>query len=221
MNLQEQISRIQSMMGLLKENNNLTLSDLGKKDQEMRNSDENFDVNIDFENQKQLKRIIGDNPQEFIDNVTDINDLENVWIVTQHADNDVEFQNMILDLFTNNKDKFIKKFPKQEQTIKQGIAMLTDRIMVNNSTSVKGYRDSEQNDFSDISNGVQKFGTQGGEYNGSWVPRPIKIGGQVYFFKTPEELYSDKEFLSKINNLRGNNGLLPLEDYVNNMQQFV
>jgi len=221
MNLQEQISRIQVMMGLLKENDNLTLSDLGKRDQEMRNSGDSFDVNIDLQNQEQLKKIIGNNPQQFIDNITNISDLENIWIITQHADNDVEFQNMVFDLFANNKDKFIEKFPEQEQTIKQGIAMLTDRIMVNKSTSVKGYRNTEQSEFSDISNGTQKYGSQGGEYNGNWVPRPIEMDNQLYFFKTPEELYSNKTFLSKINNLRSDNGLPPLEDYVNNMQQFV
>jgi hypothetical protein len=125
---------------------------------------------------------------------------------------------MILDLFTNNKDKFIEKFPEQEQMVKQGIAMLTDRIMVNNSTSVKGFRDTKKSDFSDVSNGVQKYGTQGGHLNGVWVPRPIKMDDRTYFFRTPDELYSNNEFLKKINNLRNENGLQPLEDYVRQMQ---
>jgi len=218
MNLQEQISRIKSMMGLIMEEDNLTLSDLGKRDQEIRQGD-TIDVNIDFDNQEQLKRILGNNPQEFIDNITDISDLENIWVITQHADNDIEFQNMVLDLFTNNKDKFIEKFPEQEQMVKQGIAMLTDRIMVNNSTSLKGFRDTGKSDFSDKSNGIQKYGTQGGNHNGNWVPRPIEMDGRTYFFQTPDELYKSSDFLKKINVLRSENGLQPLEDYVRQMQE--
>jgi hypothetical protein len=220
MKLQEQISRIKLMMGVVKEDD-LTLSDLGKRDQEVRNMDNNFDLNIDFENQKQLKNIIGNNPQEFINKITDIKDLENIWVVTQHADNDIEFQKMILDLFINNKDRFIETFPEQEQMIKQGIAMLTDRVMVNDSINVDIIKHKGKDNFSDISKGVQKYGTQGGDYNRKWVPRPIEMNGQLYFFKTPEELYSNKEFLSKINSLRSDSGLPPLDDYVNKMQKFI
>ena len=208
------------MMGVIKEDD-LTLSDLGKRDQEVRNMDNNFDLNIDFENQKQLKNIIGNNPQEFINKITDIKDLENIWVVTQHADNDIEFQKMILDLFINNKDRFIGTFPEQEQMIKQGIAMLTDRVMVNDSINVDRIKHKGKDNFSDISKGVQKYGTQGGDYNRRWVPRPIEMNGQLYFFKTPEELYSNKEFLSKINSLRSDSGLPPLDDYVNKMQKFI
>jgi hypothetical protein len=98
--------------------------------------------------------------------------------------------------------------------------MLTDRVMVNSSTHLKGYRDNEGENFSEVTSGVQKYGTQGGVHNGKWLPRPIELDGQKVFFQTPEELYDNKEFLMKINKLRSEVGLPTLEDYVKNMQQY-
>jgi hypothetical protein len=50
MNLQESISRIKSMMGLIIEEKEMSISDMVKKDQEMRQK-EKFDTSIDFSNQ--------------------------------------------------------------------------------------------------------------------------------------------------------------------------
>jgi len=211
MNLQEQISRIKSMMGLIVEEDDLSLSDLEKRDQEMRMDDEKtMDMDIDLDNQKHLKRILGDNPEKFIQNINSFEDLKSVWLITQHADNDVEFQKMILNSLQKNIRTLIEKFPSEEMVIKQGIAMLTDRIMVNSTVT----------NFSDISDGIQKYGSQGGTHNGIWVPRRIKMGGKTYFFNTPEELLNNTNFLFKINRLRNEMGLQPLEDYVRHMQKY-
>ena len=213
MNLQENIQRIREMMGLLTEEENLSISDMMKKDQEMRQQN-NFDVEVDLSNQSHLKKMIGEDPQMFLDNLNNPQDIEGVWLIAQHADNDVEFQKMILDLLDSNKDMLSQKFNIPLQRVLSGIAMLTDRVMVNSSLS------SDQQKSSEVSLGLQKYGTQGGVHNGSWVPRPIEMDGQTYFFETPEELYENQEFLIKINKIRNENGLPNLEDYVSNMQQF-
>jgi len=213
MNLQENIQRIREMMGLLTEEENLSISDMIKKDQEMRQQN-NFDVEVDLSNQSHLKKMIGEDPQMFLDKLNNPQDIEGVWLIAQHADNDVEFQKMILDLLDSNKDMLSQKFNIPLQRVLSGIAMLTDRVMVNSSLS------SDQQKSSEVSLGSQKYGTQGGIHNGSWVPRPIEMDGQTYFFETPEELYENQEFLIKINKIRNENGLPNLEDYVSNMQQY-
>jgi hypothetical protein len=220
MNLQENIQRIKSMMGLIIEEKEMSISDMVKKDQEMRQK-EKFDTSIDFSNQKQLKKLLGEDPQKFLESLNTKEDVEGVWLISQHADNDIELQKMILDLLESNKDMLSQKFNIPVQEILYGIAMLTDRVMVNTSTGVKGYRDNEMDDFSEISSGIQMYGSQGGEFNGQWVPRPIEMDGKVYFFKTPEELYKDQNFLKRINSIRTEVGLPPLEGYVQNMQKYV
>jgi hypothetical protein len=127
---------------------------------------------------------------------------------------------MILDLLESNKDMLSQKFNIPIQQVLYGIAMLTDRVMVNSSTHLEDYRDNDKENFSEVTSGVQKYGTQGGVHNGNWVPRPIELDGQKVFFQTPEELYNNQEFLMKINKLRSEVGLPPLEDYVKNMQQY-
>ena len=219
MNLQENIQRIKQMMGLLLEENNMSISDMVRKDQEMRKQ-EKFDTEVDLTNQNQLKQLIGQDPQSFIENITNPEDIRGMWLIAQHADNDLEFQKIILDLLETNKDMLVQKFNIDSQTVLQGIAMLTDRVMVNSSTSLKHHRDGSNDNFSDVNSGIQKYGTQGGVHNGSWVPRPIEMDGQTYFFETPEELYENQEFLMKINKIRNENGLPNLEDYVSNMQQY-
>ena len=219
MNLQEQISRMKSMMGLLKEEEDMSISDMVRKDQEMRQG-ENFDTSIDLSNQEQLKKLLGEDPQKFLETLNTKEDVEGVWLIAQHADNDLELQKMILDLLESNKDMLSQKFNIPVQQVLYGIAMLTDRVMVNSSTHLKHYRDNDEENFSEVTSGVQKYGTQGGVHNGSWVPRPIELDGQKVFFQTPEELYNNQEFLMKINKLRNEVGLPPLEDYVKNMQQY-
>jgi len=218
MNLQEQISRMKSMMGLLKEEGDISISDMVRKDQKMRQG-ENFDTSVDFSNQENLKKLLGKDPQKFLENLNTKEDIEGVWLIAQHADNDLELQKMIIDLLESNKDMLSQKFNIPIKEVLYGIAMLTDRIMVNDSTYVKGYRDNEGENFSEVTSGVQKYGTQGGVHNGKWLPRPIELDGQTFFFQTPEELYDNKEFLKNINKLRNVVGLPPLEDYVKNMQK--
>ena len=219
MNLQEQISRMKSMMGLLREEEDISISDMVRKDQEMRQG-ENFDTSVDLTNQEHLKKLLGEDPQKFLENLNTKQDVEGVWLIAQHADNNLELQKMILDLLESNKDMLSQKFNIPIQQVLYGIAMLTDRVMVNSSTNLKGYRDNEGENFSEVTSGVQKYGTQGGVHNGNWVPRPIELDGQTFFFQTPEELYNNQEFLMKINKLRSEVGLPPLEDYVKNMQQY-
>jgi hypothetical protein len=219
MNLQENIQRIKSMMGLITEEKEMSISDMVRKDQEMRQK-EKFDTSIDFSNQEQLKKLLGEDPQKFLESLNTKEDVQGIWLISQHADNDIELQKMILELLDSNKDMLSQKFNIPIQEVLYGIAMLTDRIMVNTSTGVKGYRDNEMDSFSEVSSGIQKYGTQGGIHNGSWVPRPIELDGQKVFFQTPEELYNNQEFLMKINKLRSEVGLPTLEDYVKNMQQY-
>jgi len=219
MNLQENISRIKSMMGLITEEKEMSISDMVRKDQEMRQK-EKFDTSIDFSNQEQLKKLLGEDPRKFLESLNTKEDVQGVWLISQHADNDIELQKMILELLDSNKDMLSQKFNIPIQEVLYGIAMLTDRIMVNTSTGVKGYRDNEMDSFSEVSSGMQKYGTQGGIHNGSWVPRPIEMDGQTTFFKTPEELYNNQEFLIKINRLRSEVGLPTLEGYVENMQKY-
>ena len=219
MNLQENIQRIKSMMGLITEEKEMSISDMVRKDQEMRQK-EKFDTSIDFSNQEQLKKLLGEDPRKFLESLNTKEDVQGVWLISQHADNDIELQKMILELLDSNKDMLSQKFNIPIQEVLYGIAMLTDRIMVNTSTGVKGYRDNEMDSFSEVSSGMQKYGTQGGIHNGSWVPRPIEMDGQTTFFKTPEELYNNQEFLIKINRLRSEVGLPTLEGYVENMQKY-
>lgn len=220
MNLQENINRIRQMMGIIVEEKEISISDMVKKDQEMRQQ-EKFDPSIDFSNQEQLKKLLGEDPQKFLESLNTKEDVEGVWLISQHADNDIELQKMILDLLDSNKNMLSEKFNIPIQEILYGIAMLTDRVMVNTSTGVKGHRDNNMDDFSEVSSGIQMYGSQGGEFNGQWVPRPIKMDGKVYFFKTPKELYNNQNFLKGINSIRTEVGLPPLESYVQNMQKYV
>jgi hypothetical protein len=201
------------MMGLLNEEENLSISDMVKKDQEMRQQN-TLDIEVDLSNPSHLKKMIGEDPQMFLEKINNPQDIEGVWLIAQHADNDLEFQKMILDFLDSNKDILSQKFNIPLQRVLSGIAMLTDRVMVNTSLSV------DQQKSSEVSLGSQKYGTQGGIQNGSWVPRSIEMDGQKYFFETPEELYENKKFLVKINKIRNENGLPNLEDYVKNMQQY-
>ena len=97
------------MMGLLTEEDSMSISDMVKKDQEMRQK-EKFDIDVDLTNQNRLKLLIGKDPQTFIENITNPKDIEGLWLISQHADNDLEFQKMILNLLESNKDMLIQKF---------------------------------------------------------------------------------------------------------------
>jgi hypothetical protein len=97
--------------------------------------------------------------------------------------------------------------------------MLEDRISVNSTTSLKGYRNNGKPSFDEMKNGKQMYGSQGGEHNGKWVHRPIEIEDKLYFHETPEEALNDKEFLRKINARRSSMGLESYEDYIKNMNK--
>ena len=184
---------------------------LVNSDQSIRQG-EYLDITKDIANQTELKKLMGDNPQNFISSIDKIEDLEAIWLITQHADNDLEFQKSMFNLLETNKENFINKFPDQKLKIKKGMAMLEDRISVNKTGDL---------DFSEISSGVQKYGSQGGVTpNGNyWIPRPIEMDGKLYFFETPQKLLDDSEFLKKLNTKRSEMGLSTMEEYLSMMNK--
>jgi len=191
--------------------NSQDLSKMIELDQTMRQS-EIFDITVDIKNQEQLKKIMGDDPQNFISSIDKIEDIEAIWLITQHADNDLEFQKSMFNLFDTNKENFINKFPDQELKIKKGMAMLEDRISVNKTGDLN---------FSEISSGVQKYGSQGGVTSDGnyWIPRPIEMDGKLYFFETPQKLLDDVNFLTKLNAKRSEMGLSTMEEYLSMMNK--
>jgi hypothetical protein len=195
-----------------------TIADLVAADQKMR-SHERFDIKVDLENQKVLKKILAKDPENVLKSIDNPEEVEGVWLIAQHADNDLEFQAEILKLFEKLRDFFAQKFKIDKSLINRRIAMLTDRISVNSTTSVQGYRNNGKLSFEDVKNGKQVYGSQGGEYNGKWVHRPVEIEDKLYFHETPEEIIADKEFLRKINSKRSSMGLEPYEEYVKNMNK--
>jgi hypothetical protein len=197
------------------------LENLASADQTMRFGSEEMDISVDINNQLQLKELMGDDYNSFINNLPSLDDLENVWIIVQHSDNDLEFQKKMLEVFKTNKDNITKKFPGSENGVKTSIAMLEDRVMVNSNTSVSGIRDTGLSDFGDLANGKQLYGSQGGEtLDGNfWIPRPIEMDGELRFFNTPQELLDDTEFLNKLNARRTEVGMMPMEDYLKMMNK--
>jgi len=197
------------------------LEDISSDDQKMRDTiDGDFDFEVDLANQQKLKELMGNDYDSFMNNLTTIDDIENVWIIVQHSDNDLAFQQKMLEVFKNNQTNFTNKFPANAEDIKMGIAMLEDRIMVNSNTSVSGIRDTNLADFGDLKNGKQIYGTQGGlTDDGVWIPRPIEMDGELRFFETPEQLLNDVDFLNKLNTKRKSMGLQPMEDYLEMMNK--
>jgi len=175
----------------------------------------------DIKTSEELKKIIGDNPQNFISSIDKIEDIEAIWLIIQHADNDLEFQKSMFNLFETNKENFINKFPDQKLKIKKGMAMLEDRIMVNTNTSVVGYRNNGMEDFEELINGKQTYGSQGGVTpdGNYWIPRPIEMDGKLYFFETPQKLLDDVNFLTKLNAKRSEMGLSTMEEYLSMMNK--
>ena len=195
------------------------LKSLSDSDQTMRQGDD-MDIDVDINNQVELKKLMGDDKENFIKNLNTLEDLENLWVIVQHSDNDLEFQKEILKILQNNQQTIETKFSTNSQEIKMGIAMLEDRVMVNTNTSVVGYRDTGMEDFGDLINGKQKYGTQGGvNENGEWIPRPIELDGEIYFFESPQRLIDDVEFLNKLNEKRSVMGLGSMEDYLKKMNK--
>ena len=191
------------------------LKSLADADQSMRLGNE-MDVEVDLSNQTDLKNLMGNDPESFIKSLDSMEDLQNVWIIVQHSDNDINFQKQILSILQKNQQFLETKFTTEASQIKSGIAMLEDRVMVNSNTSVTGYRETGMDDFGDLTKGKQTYGSQGGMTpDGSfWVPRPIELDGKIYFFETPQKLLDDTEFLNKLNAKRTSMGLSKMEDYL-------
>jgi hypothetical protein len=204
----------------------LTIKDISDKLKVLANSDQSIrqgeylDITTDIANQTELKKLMGNDKENFIKNLNTFEDLENLWIIIQHSDNDIEFQKEILKILQNNQQTLETKFSTNSQDIKMGIAMLEDRVMVNTNTSVVGYRDSGMEDFGELINGKQTYGSQGGvNENGEWIPRPIELDGKIYFYESPQRLIDDVEFLNKLNEKRSLMGLGSMEDYLKKMNE--
>jgi len=191
------------------------LKSLVDSDQTMRQGDDT-DINIDISNQTELKKLMGNDVEGFIKNLETYEDLENLWVIIQHSDNDVNLQKQILSILQKNQQNIETKFSSNISSIKTGIAMLEDRVMVNSNTSVVNFRDTGLGDFGDLNQGKQIYGSQGGvtQDGNYWIPRPIELDGKIYFFETPQKLLDDADFLSKLNTKRSAMGLQPMEDYL-------
>ena len=143
----------------------LTIKDISDKLKVLANSDQSIrqgeylDITTDIANQTELKKLMGNDKENFIKNLNTFEDLENLWIIIQHSDNDIEFQKEILKILQNNQQTLETKFSTNSQDIKMGIAMLEDRVMVNTNTSVVGYRDNGMEDFGELINGKQTYGS--------------------------------------------------------------
>ena len=187
------------------------LKSLSNSDQTMRQGGDEMDINTDIANQTELKNLMGVDKENFIKDLNTFEDLENLWVIVQHSDNDIEFQKEILKILQNNQQALETKFSTNSQDIKMGIAMLEDRVLINSKTS--------SSNFGDLTQGLQKYGSQGGlTDDGYWIPRPIEIDGNPIYFKTPNEWYNlNKEMLDKINSKRSSMGLPNIEDYIKNM----
>ena len=204
----------------------LTIKDISDKLKVLANSDQSIrqgeylDITTDITNQTELKKLMGVDKENFIKNLNTFEDLENLWVIVQHSDNDIEFQKEVLKILQNNQQTLETKFSTNSQDIKMGIAMLEDRVMVNTNTSVVGYRDTGMEDFGELINGKQKYGTQGGvNESGEWIPRPIELDGKIYFYESPQRLIDDVEFLNKLNEKRSLMGLGSMEDYLKKMNK--
>jgi hypothetical protein len=209
------MKKLKSFIQFLSES---SISDLVSADQKMRSNDK-FDTKVDLENQKTLKKILTKDPENVLKSIDNPEDVDGVWLIAQHADNDIKFQIEILDLFKKLRDFFAQKFKIDKSLVNRRIAMLTDRISINSTTSLKGYRNNGKPPFDDMKNGKQVYGSQGGEYKGKWVHRPIEIDDELVFHETPEEAIKDVEFMKKINARRTSMGLDPYEEYIKQMNK--
>lgn len=134
------------------------LAEMANRDQEMRRAEEEagfdgsaWDHNVDVENTRRLKEIVNENGWPTISKVG-IEGSHNAWLLIQHADHDVEFQEYCL--------KLMLEIPKEEID-PHDIAYLTDRIAVN-----KGQ--------------YQTYGTQFvQDDSGQYVPRPLSDPDKV------------------------------------------
>ncbi len=103
------------------------------------------DYSIDIENTKRMKEIVKEIGWPTISKVGGAGS-ENAWLLVQHADHDVDFQELCLNL--------MKQEPPGEVS-PHDIAYLEDRTRINRGK-------------------YQVYGTQYTETGGKFVPRPIE-----------------------------------------------
>jgi len=118
---------------------------LVKKDQRMRQSNK-WDQKIDRANTKELKKLIKKYGWPDIELVGK-EASKGAWLIAQHADHDVKFQEYCLNL--------MKKKLKDNKIEQQYFAYLTDRVLVNQGKP-------------------QLYGTQFYLKKNKLIPRPIK-----------------------------------------------
>ena len=99
--------------------------DMAETDQEIRKGSQirnrKFDKNIDIKNTKRLKQIINKLGGWPTINLVGEEAAYAAWLIVQHADHDVEFQEKCLALMLKNK----------EGVLLSNIAYLTDRVAIN------------------------------------------------------------------------------------------
>jgi ribosomal protein S18 acetylase RimI-like enzyme len=116
-------------------------------DQDMRErsqAEDYWDESVDAKHTARMKEIVAQVGWPTVSKVGK-DSSENAWLLVQHADRDVAFQEQCLALM---------KQEKPEEVNPRNIAMLEDRIRVNK-------------------NQRQIYGTQHNEVDGKYVPRPI------------------------------------------------
>lgn len=127
---------------------------MAKADQDMRTQDllddSTWDESVDANNTARMKEIVTQIGWPTISRVGEVAS-SHAWLLVQHADFDVAFQQKCLELMKREKEDEVKK---------KDIAMLTDRIRVN-------------------SNQPQMYGTQFNQIGGKHVPLPIEGEAQV------------------------------------------
>ena len=126
---------------------------MAKVDQDMRTQDllddSTWDKSVDANNTARMKEIVAQIGWPSVSRVGEESS-NNAWLLVQHADHDIAFQQRCLDLMLQ----------EQGEVKKKNIAMLTDRIRVHSSQP-------------------QVYGTQFDQIGGKHVPDPIEDEAHV------------------------------------------
>ena len=114
-------------------NIDLLLEEMYNRDQGVRLKKEGYEnlnmEDIDKRNIDELKNIINKVGWEKIFN--NLERLNRTWLLIQHADFDINFQEFFLEKLKNNQKDLIEKFSDKKDIIKNHIVMLDDRILTN------------------------------------------------------------------------------------------
>jgi hypothetical protein len=149
------------------------LLEIFKKDQKMRKTN-SYNVEIDKENQGKLKNIIQQIGWPEKEKVG-LKGETTAWLIAQHSDNDVKFQEKCL--------RILKTLPSNKSR-KQYIAYLTDRIFVNKKRK-------------------QIYGTQFYKNkDNKLVPRPIKDIKNLDKRRKANELESFEKYKKEMKKLK-------------------